>query len=87
MFRASLAHPQEAIHKRQLVYCERMSGGCATVAVSLQSWHSQLTYARILPGTVCVAPPEDEQVVLETCRGPYFSIKLNEKCITLVTLY
>jgi hypothetical protein len=29
MFRALLAHPQEAIHKRQLVYCVRvMSVGC-----------------------------------------------------------
>jgi hypothetical protein len=50
MFRALLAHPQEALHKRHLVYCVRiMSVGCDTVAV---------------------APPEDEQVMLETCRGP-----------------
>jgi hypothetical protein len=49
MFRALLAHPQEALHKRHLVYCVRlMSVGCGTV----------------------VAPPEDEQVKLETCRGP-----------------
>jgi hypothetical protein len=46
MFRALLAHPQEALHKRHLVYCVRvMSVGCE-------------------------APPEDEQVMLETCRGP-----------------
>jgi hypothetical protein len=33
MFRALLAHPQEAIHKRHLVYCVRiMSVGCGTVA-------------------------------------------------------
>jgi hypothetical protein len=29
MFRALLAHPQEALHKRHLVYCMRvMSVGC-----------------------------------------------------------
>jgi hypothetical protein len=29
MFRALLAHPQEALHKRHLVYCVRvMSVGC-----------------------------------------------------------
>jgi hypothetical protein len=55
---------------------------------SLQSCHSQLTlYARNIPNAVCAAAPEDEQVMLETCRGPWFSIKLNEKCITLVSLY
>jgi hypothetical protein len=33
----------------------------------------QLTYARNKPSAVCVAPPEDEQVMLETFRGPWFS--------------
>jgi hypothetical protein len=38
MFRALIAHPQEALHKRHLVYCVRiMSVGCSTTAVSLQS--------------------------------------------------
>jgi hypothetical protein len=51
------------------------------------SWHSQLkSYARNKSSGVCVAPSEDEQVMLETCRGLWFSIKLNEKCITLVSL-
>jgi hypothetical protein len=37
--------------------------------------HSQLTlYARNIPNAVCGAPPEDEQVMLETCIGPWFSI-------------
>jgi hypothetical protein len=36
MFRALLVHPQEAPHKRHLVYCVRiMSVGCATSAVKL----------------------------------------------------
>jgi hypothetical protein len=53
MFRALLAHPQEALHKWHLVYCVRMSVGCATVAV----------------------------------KRPLILNKLNEKCITLVSLY
>jgi hypothetical protein len=60
MFRALLAHPQKALQKRHLVYCLRiMSVGCGTVAVKLK-----YTKCR------CVAPPEVEQVMLETCRGP-----------------
>jgi hypothetical protein len=35
MFRALLAHPQELLYKRHLVYCLRvMSVGCATIAVT-----------------------------------------------------
>jgi hypothetical protein len=70
MFRALIAHPPEALHKRRLVYCLRIkSVGCGTVAVS--PWHSQLTlYARSVPNAVSAVPPEDEQVMLETCRGP-----------------
>jgi hypothetical protein len=41
------------------------------VAVKLLPCHSQLTlYARNIPNAVCVGPPEDEKVLLETCRGP-----------------
>jgi hypothetical protein len=51
------------------------TNGCGTVAVSLQSWHSQLTlYARNIPNAFSGAPPEDEQVILETCRSLWFSI-------------
>jgi hypothetical protein len=73
-FLGLLAHPQEALHKRNLVYCVRiMSVGCGTVAV--QACLSQLTlYARNIPNAVCVASPKDEQVMLETCRGISFSI-------------
>jgi hypothetical protein len=69
MFRALLAHPQEALNKQPLVYCVRiMSVGCAMIAV--KPWHSQLTlYTRNIPGAVCEAPPKVEQVTLETCRG------------------
>jgi hypothetical protein len=62
MFRALLAHPLESLHKRHLVYC--VSVGCGTVAVKLRN----------TPNAVCAATPEDEQVMLETCRSPWFSI-------------
>jgi hypothetical protein len=70
MFRALLAHPQEVLHKRHLVYCLRiMSVGCGTNAVSLQSCHIQLTlHVRNIPSAVFAALPEDDQVMLETCR-------------------
>jgi hypothetical protein len=43
MFRALIAHSQEALHKRHLVYCMRiMSVGRATIAVSLQPCHSHV---------------------------------------------
>jgi hypothetical protein len=75
IFRSLLAHPQKSLHKRHLVCRVRMSVGCGTVVVSLQPCHSQLTlYARNIPNFVCLAPPEDKQVMLETCRGFWFSI-------------
>jgi hypothetical protein len=62
MFRALLTHPQEALHKRHLAYNARvMSVGCTMIEVE---------HARNIPGTACVGPPEDDQVMLETCRGP-----------------
>jgi hypothetical protein len=57
--------------KRHLVYSVRMSVGCDTIAVSLTTCHTHLTiYVRSIPNAVCLAPPEDEQVMLETCKGP-----------------
>jgi hypothetical protein len=69
MDRALLAHPQEALHKRHLVYCVRIM----SVAVL---WHGCSETATVPQPTVifCEAPPEDEQVMLETCRGLWFSI-------------
>jgi hypothetical protein len=71
MFRALLSQPQETLHKLHLIYCVRvMSVGCTRIGVPLQSWCCQLTkHARNIPSAVCVAPTEDEQVILETCRG------------------
>jgi hypothetical protein len=51
---------------RQLVYCVRvMLVGCTRIGVE-QSADIILTQ---LPCTVCKGPPEDEQGMLETCRG------------------
>jgi hypothetical protein len=71
MFRALLAHPQEVLHKEHLVNCVRiMPVACGTVAVKLQPTPRQLTlYALNIPTAVGDASPEDEQVMLETCRG------------------
>jgi hypothetical protein len=44
MVRALLAHPQEALSKRHLVYCMRVTSvGCTSNGVPLQSWCNQLT--------------------------------------------
>jgi hypothetical protein len=59
MFRLLLAHPQEAIHKRNLIYCN---------STAIVAQPSEITHTK--PSADCVAPAEDEQVMLETCRGP-----------------
>jgi hypothetical protein len=44
MFRALLAHPQELLHKRHLVYCYRiMSVGCTWIVVELVSQYTDIT--------------------------------------------
>jgi hypothetical protein len=79
MFRALLAHPQESARTAfGILHAYNVSWLC----------HSQVTlYARSIPNAVCVTPPEDEQVMLETCRGPLIINKLNKKCITFVSLH
>jgi hypothetical protein len=37
-------------------------------------WHQLALYTRNIQSAVCVAPPEDEQAMLETCRGSWFLI-------------
>jgi hypothetical protein len=79
MFRALHAHPQEALYKRHLVYCVGvMSVGCTRIGVELRSTPILVQPIDItpsnIPSAVCVGPPEDEQVMLEICRGPYFLI-------------
>jgi hypothetical protein len=68
MFRALLSHPQEVLYQRHLVYCVRvMSIGC------YQGWNGtefRSNPGSNIPNAAGVEPPEDEQVILETCRGP-----------------
>jgi hypothetical protein len=54
MFRALLAYPQEALHKQNLVFSVHV--------MSVEHLNSGAVF--------CAAPLEDEQVMLETCRGP-----------------
>jgi hypothetical protein len=46
MFRALLAHPQEATHKRHFVYCVRMSVVCGTVATVPQTTDIRTQYTK-----------------------------------------
>jgi hypothetical protein len=65
MFRVLVTHPQGSSHKRRLVYCMRViSVGCTKIEEELVSVLDNI------PSAACGAPPEDEQAMLETCRGP-----------------
>jgi hypothetical protein len=57
MFRALFVNPQKALHNRRLVYFVRvMSVGCIRIT------RKQYNKCRLL------APLEDEQVMIETCK-------------------
>jgi hypothetical protein len=60
MFRGLLGHLQEGLNKRHLV---RILSACYV------SWLHP-GRARNIPSAACVAPPDDDQVMLETFRGP-----------------
>jgi hypothetical protein len=72
MFRSLFSHNQEALHTQQLVYFVSItSAGCCQgsriptlVAASRHNTHKQ--HMQIVGYAV---PPDDEQVVLETCTG------------------
>jgi hypothetical protein len=66
MFRALLVHPQEALHKRHLVYCV-----CVMSVDCYQDWSgtTDIIHTKYTKCRLC-RPPEDEQVMLEICRGP-----------------
>jgi hypothetical protein len=58
---------QEALHKRRLVYCMSvMSDGCYQCHFNAGAANWRNTHSIYQ----CVAPPEDAQVMLKTCRGP-----------------
>jgi hypothetical protein len=76
MFRASLAHPQEALH-------EQSFGGCSVLLQMSTVYGIWLDFGLTIPreqstsitaycthqNCVRVQPPEDGQVVPEKCRG------------------
>jgi hypothetical protein len=78
MFRALLTHSQEVLHKWHLVYRVRvMSIGCMRIGVPVApglEFHSSPGAADItrMQYTKCrfIAPPEDEQVKLQTYKSP-----------------
>jgi hypothetical protein len=63
MFRAILAHFQEALYKQQLVYYVRF----VCVVTSNPGSSQQTQHARSVPIVGCAARPKDEQLVLKTC--------------------
>jgi hypothetical protein len=65
MFRKFLARLQEVLHKRHLVYCVHVTSVDFT-----RNGVELVSPTRNIPTAVCEAPPEDEQVMLETFRGP-----------------
>jgi hypothetical protein len=74
MFRALLAHLQEVLHKQHLVCCMRvMPVGCTSSTLILVQ-PTDITHTHNTPSVNCAAPPEDEQAMLKTCRGPEFLI-------------
>jgi hypothetical protein len=58
MFQALLAQLEEALHDQQLVFCVRVT----SVATNRHNMHAE-------KAVVHAAPPENEQVVLETRKG------------------
>jgi hypothetical protein len=67
MFRALFAHHQEALHLKQLVYFVRiMSAG---FGVTNPGSCQPTKYAQSIPIFVYVVPPDDEQIVIETCTA------------------
>jgi hypothetical protein len=63
MFRALLAHPQESLHKRHLIYCVL----CQLAAPGAAS---DITRNTCISSAACATSPEDEQAMLKTCTGP-----------------
>jgi hypothetical protein len=67
MFRALLAHPQEATNNgTRYIACVLYQ-----LAASGLKWNfNPGAHARNIPSAACAETPENEQVILETCRGP-----------------
>jgi hypothetical protein len=59
------------IHLGSVVTVKYASGNLRNLRDFVQSWYGQLIlYAQNIPSAVCEAPPENEKIMLEICRGP-----------------
>jgi hypothetical protein len=89
MFRALLAHPQEALHKRHLV--------CILFAYVSWLWHGCCFTATVPQPTDIIRTQYTKCLLCSTSwwwasngrniQRPLILNKLNEKCITLISLY
>ena len=78
MFRASSAHLQEDI----VVYMQHMVPSlpirvletCRYAASCVSTGHQELLQRVTVPYATCIplCPPENEHLMLETCRGEYY---------------
>jgi hypothetical protein len=66
MFRASIAHLQEDT----VVYKQHM-GRIAVLPIAAYQQATRTLIEGVVPYAACIqlCPPEDEQLMLETCRG------------------
>jgi hypothetical protein len=88
MFRALLAHLQEALHKRHLVYCVRvMSVGCTIIGAELQPWCSQLTTRTQYTKCCLCSASWGWASNARNMQRELILNKLNKKCFKLVSLY
>ena len=75
MFRASSAHLQEdiVVYKQHMVpsLSIRVLVACRYAASCVPTGHQELLYRVTVPYAACIqlCPPEDEHLMLETCRG------------------
>jgi hypothetical protein len=71
MFRTSLAHPQEALHEHSFGGCSSrlFTGYGWTVLTIPRKQSTSITACYTHQNCVRVVPPEDGQVMPETCRG------------------
>ena len=75
MFRASSAHLQEdiVVYKQHMVpsLSIRVLVACRYAASCVPTGHQELLERVTVPYAACVqlCPPEDEHLMLETCRG------------------
>jgi hypothetical protein len=89
MFRAFLGHLQEALQKRHLVYCVRvMSVGCTRIEAeaSILAQPTDITRTQYTKCRLCSISWWWASNARNMQR-PLILNKLNEKCITLVSLY